>query len=351
VGCKCNDLYPQQGIASRVGVEINYLTMSNHQADSEDGVPVIAFATHLQKFSYSPPTAQDSPKASQSPPVIPLTGKTGKPAAKDQHTKSSLRRKKRKHEASAGPSDLGPSPIQPKRRTTTKERSANDPYEPENKLVDSLQMSLMLVFVGLNPGLETARTGYAYAHPTNHFWPLLHKSGITPVRHSAADTHLMPDLYKIGNTNLCQRATRSGDGLSKQEQIEGAAIIEQKIAKYKPVAVCVVGKGIWDTMYKSKTGKTLPRREFSYGWQDENLWLGRAVDQNGDLVWAGARTFVCTSTSGLAADTKPAEKLAIMSELGDWVKQRRKELGIIPGTILPVKSEDSHDIKDEHESG
>lgn len=325
--------------------------MSSHEAESEERLPITAFTAHLQKFSYSPAlTGEGSPMASQSPSPIPLPGKTGKPVLKDEHRKSLSRRTKRKHEVNAGPADPGSSPTPSKRRTTTKERSANDPYEPENKLVDSLQTDLMLVFVGLNPGLETARTGYAYAHPTNHFWPLLHKSGITPVRHSAADTHLMPDLYKIGNTNLCERATRSGDGLSKQEQAEGAGVIEQKIGKYKPEAVCIVGKGIWDTIYKSKTGKTLPRREFSYGWQDENLWLGRAVDQNGNLVWAGARTFVCTSTSGLAADTKPAEKLAIMSILGDWVKQRRKELGIIPGTILPVKSEDSHDIKDEHES-
>lgn len=241
-------------------------------------------------------------------------------------------RSKRKHDIDNSPPASTLSPAPSKRRTTTRERSAKDPYEPENKLVDSLRTEMMLVFVGLNPGLETARTGHSYAHATNQFWPLLHKSGITPVRHNAADTHLMPDLYNIGNTNLCERATRSGDGLSKQEQAEGAKIIEQKIAMYKPEAVCIVGKGIWDTIYKSKTGKTLPRQEFTYGWQDENFWLGRTVDENGDVAWAGARTFVCTSTSGLAANTKPAEKLAIMSELGYWVKQRRKELEIIPAT-------------------
>jgi thymine-DNA glycosylase len=136
----------------------------------------------------------------------------------------------------------------------------------------------------------------------------------------------LPDLYNIGNTNLCERATRSGDGLTRQEQVEGAVIVEQKIIRYKPEAVCIVGKGIWDVIYKMKTGKTLKRQDFVYGWQCENLWLGRTVAENGDLIWAGARTFVCTSTSGLAADTKPAEKLAIMSKLGDWVKQRRKAL-------------------------
>jgi hypothetical protein len=40
-----------------------------------------------------------------------------------------------------------------RRRTTTKERSAQDPYNPENNLVDSLRPGLTLVCIGLNPGL------------------------------------------------------------------------------------------------------------------------------------------------------------------------------------------------------
>lgn len=47
----------------------------------------------------------------------------------------------------------------PKKRTSTKERSANDVHSPQNNLVDSLRPGLTLVMIGLNPGLETARTG------------------------------------------------------------------------------------------------------------------------------------------------------------------------------------------------
>ena len=46
-----------------------------------------------------------------------------------------------------------------KAKTTTKQRSAGDPYNPENNLVDSLRPDLVLVFIGLNPGLTTALTG------------------------------------------------------------------------------------------------------------------------------------------------------------------------------------------------
>lgn len=321
--------------------------MPNREVEDCDdkSVSSTAFATHLQKFSYTPPS-----KAAE-PCISPMPASVGhnisKPVIKDDPEQFLSPKNKRKHDV--GQSSSAPSPNPSKRRTTTKERSAHDPYKPENKLVDSLRTGLMLVFIGLNPGLETARTGHAYAHATNQFWPLLHSSGITPVRHKAADTHLMPELYNIGNTNLCERATRSGDGLSRQEQIDGAKVIEKKIVKYEPDAVCIVGKGIWDTVYKSKTGKTLPRQDFTYGWQDEKLWLGRVVDKKGNVASAGARTFVCTSTSGLAADTKPAEKLAIMSELGDWVKQRRLQLGAVPDTCSDVPVEGRHELKEERD--
>lgn len=49
-----------------------------------------------------------------------------------------------------------------KKRRSAKERSKNDPYSPDNKLVDSLRPGLILVFIGLNPGLTTAETGASY---------------------------------------------------------------------------------------------------------------------------------------------------------------------------------------------
>jgi thymine-DNA glycosylase len=145
--------------------------------------------------------------------------------------------------------------------------------------------------------------------------------------HKPKDTHSLPDLYRIGNTNLCARATRAGDGLSKEEQEDGVPIVERKIAEFKPEAVCIVGKGIWEVIYKVKTGKELEKGQFHYGWQDEKLWLGQSNEQTGTEVWRGARTFVSSTTSGLAASTTPAEKLAIWKPLGDWIIGRRSEEG------------------------
>ena len=217
-----------------------------------------------------------------------------------------------------------------KKRSTTKQRSAQDPHSPVNNLVDSIRPGLTLVMIGLNPGLMTAATGHAYAHPSNRFWHILHASGVTPKKHLPSETRDLMDLYQIGNTNICARPTRSGDGLTKQEMEEGAAILDAKIAEFRPQAVVIVGKSIWEAIWMMKKGqKRFKDPEFHWGWQDEEMQLGRVVNGK-DVVWPGAKTFVATSTSGLAATMKPAEKLEVWKPLGEWVTARRQEAASDP---------------------
>ncbi len=140
------------------------------------------------------------------------------------------------------------------------------------------------------------------------------------------------DLYQIGNTNICARPTRSGDGLTKEEMRAGAVILEEKIALYKPEAVVIVGKSIWETIWMVKKGqKRFKDPTFHWGWQDEDMQVGR-ISADEKLVWPGAKTFVATSTSGLAASMRPAEKLAVWKTLGDWMTSNR-------GDTEAIKSE------------
>jgi thymine-DNA glycosylase len=154
----------------------------------------------------------------------------------------------------------------------------------------------------------------------------MHESGVTPKKHLPSETHDLPALYSIGNTNICARATRDGSSLSKEELQEGAVILEEKVRRFKPEAIAIVGKGIWETLWQARTGTKLKPAQFKWGWQDEEAWLGRTVDDDGEVPWPGARTFVTTSTSGLAASMKPAEKLEVWKPLGEWFTERRKEL-------------------------
>ena len=141
----------------------------------------------------------------------------------------------------------------------------------------------------------------------------------------------MPELYSFGLTNIVARPTKDTAELSKQEQVDGTPILEEKVRLYRPEVVCIVGKSIWEAIYKHQQGKNLTKKDFSYGWQNETHNLGRILEGDSKYgePWPGAKVFVATTTSGLAASLKPAEKEAIWKPLGDWMNQRREERGAV----------------------
>ncbi|KAI8154757.1 G/U mismatch-specific uracil DNA glycosylase [Colletotrichum sp. SAR 10_70] len=203
-------------------------------------------------------------------------------------------------------------------------------YAHLSPLVDILAPDLLILFVGLNPGLQTARSGHVYAHPSNLFWKLLHSSGITPRLCAPQEDRELPALYGLGNTNIVARPSRNGAELSKAEMDEGVGVLEEKVRRCRPETVCIVGKSIWESIWRVRHGRGVRKEEFRYGWQDEgeNMGVvresGNGHDEKGE-AWAGARVFVATSTSGLAATLRPAEKERIWRELGEWCETRRAE--------------------------
>ncbi|KAJ5549512.1 hypothetical protein N7513_006746 [Penicillium frequentans] len=214
-------------------------------------------------------------------------------------------------------SETTPSPRRRKRKPTC---ASDNPPASSSLFRDTIPPNLILLLVGVNPGLMTGRTGFSYAHPSNRFWHLLHTSGITKVRHPPSDTYKLPELYSVGNTNIVVRPTRDASMLTKAEMNDGVPILEAKIASQRPEAVCLVGKGIWEAVWRVRYGRGIRKEEFTYGWQRESENMGRIPG-----VWDGAPVFVATTTSGLAASMSIAEKEAIWAELGKWVVKRREE--------------------------
>ena len=232
-------------------------------------------------------------------------------------------------------------------------------------LPDTLIANLLCVFVGLNPGIQTATKGHPYAHPSNLYWPLLHTSGLTPDRRLAPSEYVtLPEKYSLGNTNIVSRATKDGSGLSKEEMVAGAGVLDEKIRKWKPETVCLVGKSIWEAVWKWKHGRGMKKEEFKYGFQDVGENMGRKQkkrnggffgekkagkqtgedDVDDDDSWGGARVFVATSTSGLAASLSLTEKQEIWAELGGSVQRRRKERKEAMGKEEAIKSERGNDV-------
>ncbi|KAI0384108.1 DNA glycosylase [Hypomontagnella monticulosa] len=237
--------------------------------------------------------------------------------------------------------------------TSPKKRSrTSSSYAPPSKyahlplLPDALAPNLLILFIGLNPGLKTATVGHAYAHPSNLFWKLLYSSGITPVPCKAHEDQEMPARYALGHTNIVARPSRNGAELSKAEMDDGVAILEDKCRRWRPEVACVVGKSIWESVFRVRHGRALSKGEFSYGWQEERM----GGVKGGDEAWEGSRIFVATSTSGLAATLKPAEKEAVWKILGDWCVERRKEREEAAANAGVTKIEEIDEVKEEDTS-
>ncbi len=302
--------------------------------DDNDSLPRRSFRNHVSRFGYS----GNSP-AKQTPSERGACSSlhTPSPALKRKRSRASNLKQTLDLDTHQGCAPEAESST-PRRKSIPRSRkpfsTSASPASPAtpivSKLRDILRPNLTLVLIGLNPGITTANLGHPYSHPSNGFWKTLYSSGITPIQHRPQDHPLLPDLYGIGNTNICARPSRLGSELTKAELKEGAKILDDKIAQYRPEAACISGKGVWEALWSFKTGKKKMPKEgecaFKYGWQEQELWLGRTVDEErGEVVWKGAKTFVAPSTSGLNAGMSPAEKDEAWRPIGEWMRKKRAE--------------------------
>jgi len=152
------------------------------------------------------------------------------------------------------------------------------------EIPDLVAPGIRLLFVGINPGLWTAATATPFAHPGNRFYPALAAAEIIPSLPAFADG--LDDAEKrkltdagIGISNLVNRATVRADELSSAELREGAVLLEQKVAVWKPQVAAIVGI----TAYR----QAFERPKARSGLQAERI--------------AGAELWVVPNPSGLNA--------------------------------------------------
>lgn len=138
---------------------------ANPHHESPDRQIPYKFKAHLDSFTYtanSPVSSSVRQPQLQTKSSIMAGSKRGRntPAVKVED-KAPLRRSSRKRSSDDEDNDFTASaaPAKKKKKTTTKQRSAADPHNPVNRLVDSLRPDLTLVLIGLNPGLMTAEKG------------------------------------------------------------------------------------------------------------------------------------------------------------------------------------------------
>jgi double-stranded uracil-DNA glycosylase len=129
----------------------------------------------------------------------------------------------------------------------------------DRTIPDVIAAGLRVVFAGINPGLYSAATGYHFARPGNRFWPALHNSGFTGRLFRPDEQEQLLGLG-LGITNVVARATARADELRPEEFVQGASILNEKIARLQPRWLAVVGV----TAYRAAFG----HRDATVGPQD-----------------------------------------------------------------------------------
>src|SRR5947208_2290010 len=172
-----------------------------------------------------------------------------------------------------------------------------------NKLVpDLIAKNLIVLFVGINPGLYTAAIGHHFGRPGNRFWPALCAGGFTPRLFSPFEEALLLKL-KFGITNIVARATARADELTDDELRAGGRRLEAKVRRWRPTVVAFVGIG----PYRIISGI----KEAGVGLQKD--------------LFGGSHAWVLPNPSGLNAHYLPATLAQLFGDLRVWaIAQHRR---------------------------
>jgi TDG/mug DNA glycosylase family protein len=150
------------------------------------------------------------------------------------------------------------------------------------RVPDVIAPGLTVLFCGINPGLYSAWARHHFARPGNRFWPALFAAGFTDRLLKPEEEH---ELLRAGYgiTNLVHRPTLGSAELSQKELQAGGRAFENKVKRYGPRAVAILGVSAFRAAFDRPLAQV--------GRQQETI--GRA------LVW------VLPNPSGLNAHFTP----------------------------------------------
>ncbi|CAE7123632.1 unnamed protein product [Rhizoctonia solani] len=168
----------------------------------------------------------------------------------------------------------------PKKRRLKRGYAPPEVYAHLNYVQDCLDYDLNILFCGINPGQKSAGDGHHFANPLNGFWRCLHQGGLTDVLVPPCEDHTLPERFKLGIINLVDRPSAEMTELSLAERRAAVPGFLQKVHKWRPKIVCMVGKGIWEDVfaYASKVSKGKS--------EADGIRVEECPDQAGRRSWA-----------------------------------------------------------------
>ncbi len=172
-----------------------------------------------------------------------------------------------------------------------------------------LRPGLRVVFIGYNPGIESARQGHYYAFRGNVFWRHLSASGIVSREVTHLDDAILFAEEGIGFTDLCSRPTARASHLENHELVTGAANLHRDLIEYQPGVAVFSSLGVFREF--GRHAMRLSARELS------RIACGLQGHRIGETA-----LFVVPSSSGLASKWH-ARRLALLQELPALLRDGR----------------------------
>ena len=177
-------------------------------------------------------------------------------------------------------------------------------------LPDYLRPGLDLVFVGINPGVYSARQGHYFARSTNRFWPAFTSSRLSErVRLGLGVEVLRPEhdgallTFGIGFTDVVKRVSSNAAELDATDFVKWTPRLLGKLRRSAPRVACFHGL----TAYR-------PFLALALGDAERAPALGPQPE-----VIGATRLFVVPNPSPANAHFTLAEQAAWYDRLADFV--------------------------------
>lgn len=181
-------------------------------------------------------------------------------------------------------------------------------------LPDYLVPGLAILFVGINPGIRSAKVGHHFAGHSNRFWKLLFDAGLVPSPMHYEEDWRLPE-FGYGLTNVIARPTAGSQDLGKQEFFDGRQALLTSIRTYRPGLVALLGVSMARILLpvseQERSGKGSITHLIQVGLQSVSL--------------AGAPVFVLPNPSGRNAHYSYQNMKKIFRELHEVSRTMTKK--------------------------
>jgi TDG/mug DNA glycosylase family protein len=177
------------------------------------------------------------------------------------------------------------------------------------RLRDRIEAGVRVLFVGINPGVRSAETGHHFAGYSNRFWKLLYDSRLVPEPITFVDDDRLPE-FGYGITNIVARPSPGMTDLRPHEYHDGALVLMDKVARFKPEILAVVGVTVYRALLLALGDPQANKRPVKLGFQKPPVSIP-------------AKVFVLPNPSGRNANFSYDEMLRAFRALRRAVKRRQ----------------------------